>query len=180
MPEAPPRNVMQATWNWRARTGAPRTDPAGGYRRGALVQALVMGLIAAVLFFGLHHHILARVIWTLAALVLILGLAFPSAYRPIHACGKWAGRVTGKALTHLLLIPFFFLFFAPVAMILRWQNRDPLHRGFRDPQWTYWIGRSAKSRGENIERQFLREDRDARSQLRPVGDFDKGRRANRP
>lgn len=179
MPEAPPRSVIQATWNWRSRTGTPPTDPAGGYRRGALVQVLVMGLIAAVLFFGFHHHLLARIIWAFAGLVLILGLVFPSAYRPIHAFGKWSGRVVGKALTYLLLVPFFFLFFTPVAMILRWQNRDPLHRGFRDPQWTYWIGRSPKVRGENIDKQFLREDRGARGQLRPVGDLGDGRRANR-
>ena len=180
MPEVPPRSVMQATWNWRSRMGTSHAVPAVDHRRSALVQALVMGLIAAVLFFGLHHHLLAHIIWTLAGLVLILGLVFPPAYRPIHAFGQWSGRVVGKVLTYLLLAPFYFLFFTPVAMILRLQNRDPLHRGFRDPQWSYWIGRSPKVRGENIDRQFLREDWDARGQLRPVDDCDDGRRADRP
>ncbi len=169
MPETPHRRVLQATWNWQSRVDAVPDGPAGGLRRSALVQALVMGLIAAFLFFGLHHHLLARIIWALAGLVLILGLAFPGAYRHIHSFGQWLGRVVGKGLSYLLLVPFFFLFFTPVALILRLQGRDPLHRRFRDPQWTYWIARSPKVPAENIDKQFLREAREARKELRPVG-----------
>lgn len=159
---------MQATWNWQSRVNAVPDGPAGGLRRSALIQFLVMGLIGAFLFFNLHHLFLARIIWALAGLVLILGLVFPPAYRPIHAFGQWLGRVVGKGLTYLLLVPFFYLFFTPVALILRLQGRDPLHRGFRDPQWTYWLARSPKEPQENIDKQFLREDREARKQLRPV------------
>ncbi|MEN8007622.1 MAG: hypothetical protein ABFS42_11440 [Candidatus Krumholzibacteriota bacterium] len=180
MPETPTRRVMQATWNWQSREDAVPGGPAGQLRRGALIQAVVMGLIAAFLFFGLHHHLLARVIWALAGLVLILGLVFPPAYRPIHTFGRWLGSVVGQGLTYLLLVPFFFLFFTPVSLILRLQGRDPLHRGFRDPQWTYWIARSQKSREENIDRQFLREEREGRKQLRPVGEAAGGQGTDRP
>ncbi len=74
----------------------------------------------------------------------------------------------GKGLTYLLLVPFFYLFFTPAALILRAQGRDPLHRRFRDKRWTYWISRSPKERDENIDRQFMREDKEARGKLRPV------------
>jgi len=170
MQETPPRRVLQATWNWQFRTDAVPGGPTGGLRRSALIQSLVMGLIGAFLFFGLHHLLFARIIWSLAGLVLILGLVFPPAYRPIHAFGQWLGRAVGMGLTYMLLVPFFYLFFTPVALLLRLQRRDPLHRGFRDPQWTYWLARSPKEPAENIDKQFLREDREARKQLRPVGD----------
>lgn len=170
MQETKPRRVLQATWNWQSPVDAAPGEQAGGLRRSAVIQSLVMGLIAAVLFLGLHHLILARIIWALASLVLVLGLIFPPAYRPVHAFGQWLGRVVGKGLSYLLLVPFFYLFFTPVALILRLQGRDPLHRGFRDPQWTYWLARSPKGPGENIDKQFLREDREARKQLRPVVD----------
>jgi hypothetical protein len=162
---------MQATWDWKSRQGSAPTTPAGGYRRSALIQAVVMSLIAGFLYFGLHHHLFARIIWVLAGLVLVLGLVFPPAYRPLHAFGQWLGRVVGKTLNYVLLVPFFYLFFTPVALLLRLQSRDPLHRSFRDSQWTYWIARSRKNRTENIDKQFLREDRDARKDLRPVGDL---------
>ena len=169
MPGTPPRRVMQATWNWQSRADTVPGGPAGGLRRSALIQSVVMGLIGAFLLFGLNHLLFARIIWGLAGLVLILGLAIPTAYRPIHAFGQWLGRVVGQGLTYVLLVPFFYLFFTPVALLLRLQGRDPLHRGFRDPQWTYWLARSPKEPGENIDKQFLREDREARKVLRPVG-----------
>lgn len=164
--------VMQVTWDWRSYTAsdsAAAATAAAGLRRGAVIQALVMGLVGGMLYFGLHHLLFARVVWALAGLVLILGLAFPPAYSPIHSFGRRLAKVVGNALTYLLLVPFFYLFFTPVALILRVQGRDPLHRKFRDPQWTYWVGRSSKERDENIDKQFLREDKEARGHLHPVG-----------
>jgi len=169
MSETSSRRVMEATWDWQSRQDDTSTGSAGGHRRSALIQAVVMSLIAGVLYFGFHHHLFARVIWALAGLILILGLFLPAAYRPIHAFGRWLGRVVGKALTYILLVPFFFLFFTPVAILLRMQKRDPLHRAYRKSQWTYWIARSPKDRAENIDKQFLREDKEARGSLRPVG-----------
>lgn len=160
---------MQATWDWRSSTAPGSDAAAAGLRRGAFIQALVMGLVGGALYFGLHHQLFARVVWALAGFILILGLTLPRAYRPIHGFGRWLGKVVGIALTYLLLVPFFYLFFTPVALILRLQSRDPLRRKFRDPQWTYWVERSSKERDENIDKQFLREDRDARSRLHPVG-----------
>ena len=65
-------------------------------------------------------------------LILILGLFIPSAYRPVHTFGQWLGRVVGKTLNLVLLVPFYFLFFTPVALLLRLQGRDPLHRTNRE------------------------------------------------
>ena len=172
MSEAPSRRVVLATWDWRNPAGPGRPQAAGELRRSALVQALVMGGIACAVFFILGHHVLARVIGALAGLVLVLGLAAPEAYRPVRTFGHRLGRAVGTALTYLLLVPFFYLFFTPVAVFLRWRGRDPLHRRYRDPRWTYWIRRTGRSTGENIDRQFLREDRQARGQLRPVGSLD--------
>ena len=171
MPDSPTRPVLDATWNWRE-----PADPSAGQgptnlRRAALVQTAVMVLVAAGLQFLLHHGLFARIVLAMAAVVLILGLIHPPSYRPVHAFGRWLGRTVGKALTYLLLVPFFFLFFTPVALFLRWRGRDPLHRSFRDARWTYWIARSPKEPSENIDKQFLREERKGRGELREVGDM---------
>jgi hypothetical protein len=176
MPGLVNQRVLDATWNWRA-TG--QKDPGSGtegLRRQAVIQTVVMVLVAAFLYFILGHTYFVPVILALAAIVLALGLAYPPAYRPIHRFGRWLGRVVGKGLTYLLLVPFFFLFFTPVALILRLQGRDPLHRAFREENWTYWIRRAGKDRDDNIDRQFLREDKEARGELRAVdaGDGSKG------
>lgn len=163
------RNVVRATWNWRSPGGEKAGSATENLRRQALTQTMVMVLVAALLYFVFHHTFFVPVILALAAIVLILGMAFPSAYRPIHAFGRRLGIAVGKGLTYLLLVPFFFLFFTPVALILRAQGRDPLHRGFRDSQWTYWIRRPAKDSDDNIDKQFLREDKATREELRAVG-----------
>jgi hypothetical protein len=169
MPNGSSNRVMQGTWDWRSSPGVKPAGQAGGLRRGALIQALVMGIVGGIVHFGFHHLLVARIIWALAGIILLLGLLFPSAYKPVHAFGQWLGRIVGTVLTTLLLVPFFFLFFTPVAFFLRWQGRDPLHRSSLDPQWTYWIARAEKDPAENIDRQFLREDREARGRLRSVG-----------
>lgn len=168
MPDSSTRRVMLATWGWRLAGSAPAQGNPVNLRRSALVQAFVMVLVAGALQFILHHGLLARIVLGLAGVVLFLGLAYPPAYRPIHAFGRWLGRAVGQVLTYLLLVPFFFLFFTPVALVLRLQARDPLHRRFRDLRWTYWIARSPKTRDENIDRQFLREDKESRGALREV------------
>jgi hypothetical protein len=169
MPETGSHRVMQATWDWRGRQGSAPKGAKDLYRRSALIQAAVMCLIAGVLYFGFHHQLFARIIWALAGLILVLGLFIPAAYRPVHSFGQWLGRVVGKTLNLVLLVPFYFLFFTPVALLLRLQGRDPLHRTYRESQWTYWMARSSKEPEDNIDRQFLREDREARKELRPVG-----------
>lgn len=168
MPDHLNQRVLRATWDWRAVGEVAPGSAVAGLRRQAVIQTLVMVLVAAFLYFIVGHTFFVPVILALAAVVLILGLAFPPAYRPVHRFGRWLGQVVGKGLTYMLLVPFFFLFFLPVAMVLRLQGRDPLHREFREPRWTYWIRRSAKDRNENIDRQFLREDKEARGELRAV------------
>jgi len=167
MPDTRTR-VLQVTWNWR-QTAGNRTEGTAGLRRAAVVQAVVMGAIAALLIHVWHHLLTGRIIAALATAILFLGLTAPRAYRPLRDFGQLLGRGVGTVLVHVLLVPFFFLFFVPAALLLRVLGRDPLHRRFRDSRWTYWISRQPRPRGYNITKQFLHEDRAARDQLRTVG-----------
>ena len=125
--------------------------------------------IAALLYFLLHHLMIARVVASLGGLFLILAVVAPRAYRPFHRFGQWLGRAVGVLLTYVLLVPFYYLFFLPVALLLRLQKRDPMHRRPRAVGLTYWIPRRLVSTPESYRRQFVREDREARQLERPVG-----------
>jgi hypothetical protein len=169
MPDPSMNRVLETTWNWRDGASPASGSGRAALRRAAIIQAAVTALVAAVLLFGFGHHLFPLILWGLAGLALILGLFLPQAYRPIHAFGRGLGRVVGKILLYVLLVPFYFLFFLPVALLLKLQKRDPLQRHFRDPKYTYWIRRGPRERGDNIDRQFLREDKEARAELRDVG-----------
>jgi len=163
---------MQVVWNWRApdkRPGTGQTIDRAGLRRAAVLQALITGAVAAFLIHGLGHMLVGRVIASIAVVVLFLGLSLPGVYHHVHRFGRTLGRAVGTALVHVLLVPFFYLFFLPVALWLRLRGRDPLHRTWRESRFTYWASRTPQEPAQNIDRLFLREDRAARSQLRPVG-----------
>jgi hypothetical protein len=138
-------------------------------RRSAMIQAAVMAAVGAGLYFLLGHHFVARIVWGLGGLFLLLGLLLPAAYLPVHRFGRWLGRVVGVLLVYLLLVPFFLLFFFPVSLILRLQGRDPMSRRMRPAGLTYWLPRLRHSDASHYERQFLPEDKQGRRMERPVG-----------
>jgi hypothetical protein len=167
--ERPPI-VTAAVWNWRERLGETRTSAVGSahLRRAAVCQAAAMLAIAAVLVFLLKHDRVGVVIAAAAVVILLLGLIAPRAYRPIHRFGQWLARGVGLVLVYVLMVPCYYLFFFPVAVLLRWQGRDPLHRRPRAAGLTYWIPRRQETPLDLYERQFTREDKQARELERPV------------
>lgn len=163
-------SVQETVWNWRDKSGQNAgTSEAAGLRRQAVIQAVVMGVIGFILLKWIGHPTFAKVVWGLAGVVLVLGLAAPRAYRPIHGFGQWLGRAIGALLTYVLLVPLYFLVFTPAALILRLQGRDPMQRQPRDRQYTCWVRRDRAATPESYTRQFLLEDKGARRELRPVG-----------
>ena len=166
------RDVVRVTWNWQDPAAPQTRRRSSRLRRDAVVQTLVMGAAGALLVFGLGHVTAGRIVWLLAGIVLLLGLLWPAGYRPVHAFGNGLGRVVGAVLRYLLLVPCYWLVFAPGHLLLRLRGRDPLQRKYYPATDTYWIPRPAKDRDANIADQFLREDRDLRLARRPVGASD--------
>ena len=163
--------VVNTVWNWREAAGRDeQSRERTGLRRSALVQTAVMVAIGCILAFLWGHHIAAYIVWSLAAVVLLLGLAAPSAYRHIHRFGQWLGRAVGGLLLYLLMTPMYFLVFFPASLILRLTGRDPMSLKKRDMRHTCWIPRAGDIPVETYARQFMLEDKEARKLRRPVAD----------
>jgi hypothetical protein len=128
-----------------------------------------MMIASAVVGFLLGHSTLGIVIFGAALFILCLGLVAPVAYRPIHRAGQWLGRKIGLLLTHLTLVPLYYLVFLPVAGYLRLRKRDPLQQRQRSPDQTCWIPRMSPVSTTSYEHQFMLEDKAARLFRRPVG-----------
>lgn len=165
------RSVQKTTWNWQAATDADADSQQGSLQlpRQAMIQVVVMMVVALLLRFIWGHDLMAGIVGSLAGLFLGLGLLAPAAYARVHAFGRWLGRGVGMILLYALMVPFYGLFMTPAAFWLKLRGRDPMHREFHDPEHTYWIPRLKRDRGENIEKQFLKESRAARASRRPVG-----------
>jgi len=165
------RRVMQATWNWQD-TGAGAQAAArrrAGLRRQALVNAAVTAAVGLAFWRLLDHALLPRVLWAVAAAMALIGLLAPAYFRPVRRLGAATAHAVGVALTYLLLVPLFYLFFAPVGLVLRVLGKDPLHLRRKPEGVSLWLHRRPKGRGQNITDQFLREDRRDRATDRPAG-----------
>ena len=101
-----PSSVLETVWNWRDSSGRSTGKTEGAsLRRQAVIQVIVMGAIGFVLYRWIGHETFAKVVWGLAAVILVLGLVAPRAYRPVHRFGLWLGKIIGALLTYVLLIP---------------------------------------------------------------------------
>lgn len=165
------REVSSVVWDWRrSGAGSLKSDgPASALRQAAILQTVVMAAVGLILYFLLGHHLVAQIVWGLAVVFLLLGLLHPPAYRPVHRFGQWLGHAVGTLLLYVLLVPCYYILFLPVSVILRLQKRDPMHRHYRSVELTYWIPRRLAPPPGIYERQFMREDGNARVLRRPVG-----------
>ena len=157
-------------WNWRDETPARRNElQAARLRRLGLIQGLVALALGSVLNLVLGHALLGRVVVTVGAIQTLVALARPLwLHRPRRLLAG-CGRLVGRGLAWLLLTPLWLLVFVPVGAWLRLRGRDPLYRAALEAGLTAWIPHRREPTAAAAERQFLLEDREARSLRRPVG-----------
>ena len=89
-----------------------------------------------------------------AAIILFSALVSPTGlYRGIQGLFATLGNATGRALTWLMLVPLFYLFFLPFGVLLRRGRRDRLKRYFEPDKESYWEPHKHFSAADH-ERQF--------------------------
>lgn len=128
-----------AIWNWRdPQPPGPPPTPAGRVRvRGSLQAAIVAAIAVLLLWLGLRT--VGLVMLGAAAIVLLAALASPRGlYAILDGMTRAIGRRIGRALTWLLLVPLFYLFFLPFGLLFRRGRRDRLKRSFDKDATTYW------------------------------------------
>lgn len=126
-----------ASWEWR-RTPATRGDEAGRKRLRGVIQALATAAVGAILLF-LSLRGLAFLAFGLGGLVGVSALVAPlSLYAAIERAFLALGRGTGWLLGWVLLVPVFYLFFAPFGRLLRRGRRDRLQRRLDRDAPSYW------------------------------------------
>lgn len=124
------------------------------HRLTAVIQAVVILALATLLLVFKKPLVLCLALYTIGALVLFGGLFFPPLHRLFDQAGKWLGRVVGRALTWLLLVPFFYLCFPLGRLILRLRGADPLTRNWDRQAASYWIDRKPVTDAAHYTRQY--------------------------
>ena len=100
------------------------------------------------------HVLPPRVLWTLAALLIVPGAIAPTLLGPVQRAWMAFATVLGHVNTRIILTVLFYLVLTPVGLIMR-LFRDPLDRSLRDRSTSQWIKRESQPvEPGRYERQF--------------------------
>ncbi len=113
----------------------------------------VMGAIAG-LFFLFDKPGMTYFIGGLAVIFLLLAILAPLAYGRKEAWLRRFAIWVGSALTHLLLLPFYWICFVPARLILSVRRIDPMAREFPAPTDTCWHAHSSRQGKDTYKRQY--------------------------
>jgi hypothetical protein len=139
----------EAVWPWRRRA---ERKPKGVWKK-ALLQSVVAALVASLMFY-LGHFLVAVTIWIIAGVLIITGTLMIPVYKKIEAFGQKLGKYAAFLLSWLLLCPFYFLFFYPLALLSRGKTRKNFSSYSSETPNSYWIARPVESSIENYKRQY--------------------------
>ena len=86
------------------------------------------------------HTIAPRVLWTMAALLVVPALVAPALLGPVERVWMRFALVLGHINTRVILSALFYLLLTPIGFVLR-LFRDPLDRSVTDERRSFWIRR---------------------------------------
>ena len=142
-------------WNWRdGRNHSAHTRHVYSRSQGAVHSFI--GLVIAVILFVLGQRTLALIAGSLATLSFLLAMISPAGLytrlrRGVAQLGVWIGI----ALSWILLVPLFYLFFLPFGLLLRRGARDSMERNLDSTGTSYWKKRKKANSNPETDTTYL-------------------------
>lgn len=143
-----------AIWDWRGQAGEEDAGPsASSLRLKAIIQSVV-GFTVGTLMLLFVSRTIGLIALGLASLVLLAGLLSPRGlYLGIQRLFESTGNVVGKGMTWIIMVPLFYLFFAPFGLLMRRGRRDQLKCYYEPEATSYWEPHKTLT-AESREHQF--------------------------
>ena len=146
--------VSAVVWPWcRSPSSRAAGEATKALQRRAVIQATIAVVIGAMIFFLLKHKLAGKIVWGIAAFVLLSGLFVPSVFLAVDRFMRRFGQAVGTGLTYLLLVPFFYLVFMPGHFIMKVLQKDPLKLKFPAGGTSFWSARQPL-KPDHFKRQF--------------------------
>jgi len=147
------QDVAQVVWPWRTPLQAAVAG-SKARRRRALLQCAVTAAIATLLTLWLGRYRLGLFLYCLGAVILTCGFLAPKAFDALERMGQKLAHAVALALTWILLVPFFYLCFAPARLILALMGHDPMQRRFERNRSSYWMDHKPPTSPQPYTRQY--------------------------
>ena len=128
-------------------------DPNGSKIKAA-VSVAVLSLISVLLYFHYHREMMASVPAGIAVFLLGCIVFCPQWLTTIEKGLNRFASVVGTVIAWILLVPFFYIVFGVLRLILLITRKDPMLRSYDRVASTYWTDRNHIADKANLERQF--------------------------
>ena len=147
------QHVAQVVWPWRT---PPKASATGVWtrRRRVLLQCAVTAAIATLLTWWLGRYRLGLFLYCFSAVILVCGFLAPKAFDAMERLVQKLAQTLALALTWTLLMPFFYLCFAPARLILALMGKDPMQRHFEPNHSSYWVAHKPPATPQPYTRQY--------------------------
>jgi CBS domain containing-hemolysin-like protein len=119
-----------------------------------LIQCVITAVIATLLTWWLGHYRLGLFLYFVSAIIAVCGFLLPKAFAALERTGQKLAHVVGVILTWLLLMPFFYLCFAPARLILKLSGKDPMARRYKRDCPSYWEDHKPPTASQSYTRQY--------------------------
>ena len=106
-------------------------------RKFGLTVGTAFALFGAISWWR-GHELPPRILWTIAALLIVPGALFPSVLGPVQRGWMAFAMVLGHVNTRIILTAMYYLVMTPVGLVMR-LFRDPLDRSLKDTRDSQWI-----------------------------------------
>ena len=134
------KNITDVVWPWREADGNTQNIGVKRPRISSLaLEVLIAGGFGCLFWFVFKKPEVAVIIFSIMGFSFLSGLFVPAAYYGFKEIFRKFAVGVGVAMTWLLLVPFFYLFFTAGRLLQLIFRKDPLNRKCPTDQNTYWI-----------------------------------------
>jgi len=100
------------------------------------------GVVGAVVMRKGMAPTAAWILWSVGAIVLLVGLIAPKAIKPLFLGLMYVTFPIGWVVSHVLLLIAFYLVLTPIGLLMRLFGYDPMQRKLDSAKSSYWIARA--------------------------------------
>lgn len=130
--------AAELIWKWREEAVAPTSRSYSRERRRGALQAAAGAVVGGLLLWGGWTKP-GSIVLGIAGLILLSSQLSPGGlYAMIERFTGAIARRLGTALTWLLMVPLFYVFFLPFGLLFRRGKRDRLKRFYERESPSYW------------------------------------------
>lgn len=120
-----------------------------------LIPPLLIGSGIGLIIYVFFHRPMAYIVWTISISLFVCGLLLPRVFLKIEGGLRVFAHWVGLGLTVLLLVPFYWLVFAPGRLLFKLSGKDPMTRACPTDLPSYWQERTPiDDHARHLERQF--------------------------